>query len=175
MNSVENKRSVYKGLLLYPNEDETHKKALDIIQKNYRFKAITHDKDTDENGEIKKSHVHVVLKLDSTQPNKTVAENLGIKPNYIQVIVSLKGALDYLIHKYTPNKYQYDESELFGDLAIYDNKDENENTKFKELFKLCLQEQPKNLSQLITLANQNDLLEPLRKNSYIFTQWLKSK
>lgn len=175
MNSEENKRSVYKGLILYPNEDITHKQALDIIQKNYRFKAIVHDKDIDENGEIKKSHVHVVLKLDSTQPNKTVAQNLGLKTNYVQCIVSLKGALDYLTHKYSPDKFQYEDTALFGDLELYDSKDENENSKFKELFALCLQEKPQNLSQLITLASQNDLLEPLRKNSYIFTQWLKSR
>lgn len=108
----ENKRSVYKGIILYPNEDETHKKAFDNIQKMYRYKAIIHDRDVDENGERKKSHMHVVLKLDSTQPNKTIAENLGITTNYVQSIVSLKGALDYLTHKFSQDKFQYNESDL---------------------------------------------------------------
>lgn len=171
----ENKRSVYKGLILYPLEDETHKQAFIEIQKNYRYKAITHDRDTDENGELKKSHVHVVIKCDSTMPNKTIAENLGITPNYVQCIVSLKGAMDYLTHKYTSDKYQYDEADLLGDLEIYDNKAECEDSKFKELFDLCIKKEPRNLSDLICLASNNNLIEPLRKNSYLFTQWLKSR
>lgn len=108
----ENKRSVYKGIILYPDYEETHKKAFDNIKKMYRYKAIIHDRDVDENGELKKSHMHVVLKLDSTQPNKTIADNLGIRSNYVQSIVSLKGALDYLTHKYSQDKFQYNESEL---------------------------------------------------------------
>lgn len=174
MKNDENKRSVYKGLVLYPLEDFSHKQALVEIQKNYKYKAIVHDKDVDEFGKIKKSHVHVVLKLDSTMPNKTIADNLGITPNYVQCIVSLKGALDYLTHKYTQDKYQYSEEELFGDLEIYDSQAEKEDNKFKELFSLCYEQKPKNLTELIALACANDLLEPLRKNSYIFTQWLKS-
>lgn len=175
MNNEENRRSVYKGLILYPLDNLSHRQAFELIQKNYRFKAILHDKDVDENGELKKPHLHVVLKTDSTLTNKNVADALGIDYNYIQCIVSLKGALDYLTHKYTKDKYQYSEEELLGDLQIFDNKTEEENSKFKELFQLCLQEKPKTMSQMIQLAVSHDLLEPLRKNSYIFTQWLKSK
>lgn len=61
----------------------------------------------------------------------------------------------------------------YGDLEIYTDKNELEDSKFKELFKLCLEYHPRNLSELVAIAVENSLLEPLRKNSYIFTQWLK--
>lgn len=63
----------------------------------------------------------------------------------------------------------------YGDLEIYDNENELQDNKFKELFTLCLEYQPQNLSELVTLACENSLIETLRKNSYIFTQWLKSR
>lgn len=48
MPNVDNSRSLYKALLLY-EEDKTHKRAIDIIEKNYNFRGILHDKDVDEN------------------------------------------------------------------------------------------------------------------------------
>lgn len=63
----------------------------------------------------------------------------------------------------------------YGDLEIYDNENELQDNKFKELFALCLEYQPQNLSELVALACENSLIETLRKNSYIFTQWLKSR
>lgn len=86
---------------------------MSIINNNFRFKAILHDRDINEYGEIKKAHYHYVIKLDSTQTNEWLANTLEITPNYIQKIISLKGALDYLTHKYSPNKFQYEEEELF--------------------------------------------------------------
>lgn len=166
-------RSVYKGLVLYPLEDMTHEKALQIIDKNFRYKAITHDRDTDENGELKKTHVHVVVKLDSTMTNAWLAEKLEIKENYIQKIYSLKGALDYLTHRYTPDKFQYDETDLIGDLELYDNKAECEDMKLKGLLDICFIKKPRDMRELIVLSSNAGMLEPLRKNSYLFTQLLK--
>ena len=114
-----NRRSIYKGLILYA-EDEKHKNAMQIIEKNYKYKAILHDRDTDENGEIKKPHFHYIIKCDNSCPNSTIATALGITENYIQVILSLKGAYDYLTHKYSKDKFQYSSSDLFGDLEIED-------------------------------------------------------
>lgn len=166
-------RSVYKGLVLYPLEDTTHEKALQIIDKNFRYKAITHDRDTDENGERKKSHMHIVIKLDSTMSNAWLADKLKIKENYIQKIYSLKGAIDYLTHRYTPEKFQYSDTDLIGDLEIYDNKAESEDMKLKGLLDLCFIKKPRDMRELIALASNNSMLEPLRKNSYLFTQLLR--
>ena len=54
-------------LLLYPNEDKTHKKALEYIKLNYDYALIVHDKDTNENNEIKKAHTHVVVSFSNAK------------------------------------------------------------------------------------------------------------
>lgn len=164
-------RSVYKGLILYPS-DNTHVKAMQIINNNFRFKAILHDRDITEEGELKKAHYHYVIKLDSTQTNEWLANNLGIKPNYVQKIISLKGALDYLTHKYTSSKFQYEDSELFGDLSL--RTDDNDDSDFVRLCQLIIDYKIHTFKELICLAEKEQLIATLRKNSYFISQMLKN-
>ena len=43
---MNNERSIHWALVLYPNEDPTHKSALDFIKENYsKYAFIKHDKD----------------------------------------------------------------------------------------------------------------------------------
>ena len=94
-------------LVLY-EEDETHRKAIEIIKQNYDYAMICHDKDIDEaSGELKKVHYHIVLRFDNPKWNTALSSELGIEPNYIQESRSLKRSLLYLIHFYDENKYQY--------------------------------------------------------------------
>lgn len=164
-------RSVYKGLILYP-DDETHIKAMQIINNNFRYKAILHDRDITEDGEIKKAHYHYVIKLDSTQTNDWLANTLEIKSNYIQKIISLKGALDYLTHKYSPNKFQYDDVELFGDLSL--RTEDNDDCDFYRLSQIIIDYKIHTYKELLPICQKENLLTTLRKNSYFFSQMLKN-
>lgn len=168
----DNTRSVYKGLILYA-EDLTHQKAMQIIKDNFKFKAILHDKDIDEKGELKKPHYHYIVKLDSTLTNSWLAKKLNIQVNYIQVIISLKGAYNYLTHKNNKDKFQYELSETFGDLEILTDKDDISNRDFKKLVYLMKTNHITTMKGLCQCAMDNDLLNTLRKNSYLFTQLLK--
>ncbi len=113
-------------LVLYPNEDPSHSHALDTIACNgYSYCAIEHNYDTydaydnvDESliGHLKKSHVHVVLRLKSPRYREPLAEELGIKPNYLEPCRDSKGAMLYLLHEGYPNKYQYDIENVYGTL-----------------------------------------------------------
>jgi len=132
---MENK---YRGrkhcLLLYPNEDESHKKAIEYIKLNYDYALIVHDKDYyPDTGEIKKAHTHIVLSCDNAKWNTAIAKELGITPNYIQQCRNYENALNYLIHYNDDTKYQYLIDEVQGNLKhklekllINDKKDENE-------------------------------------------------
>lgn len=103
--------------LLYPQEDETHRKALEYIKLNYDYAYIVHDKDTNEDGEIKKSHVHVVIRFINPRHISSVAKELGIEANYIESIQSrFDSMLCYLIHYNQPDKYQYSLDEVEGTL-----------------------------------------------------------
>lgn len=171
MSKQDNIRSVYKGLILYA-EDKTHLEAMKIIHNNFRYKAILHDRDVDNNGELKKEHYHYVVKLDSTQTNLWLANTLGISSNYIQKIISLKGALDYLTHKYSFDKFQYSESELFGDLSL--RTEENDDSDFYRLSTLIIDNKIHTFKELLCLAEKEKLMTTLRKNSYFYTQMLKN-
>ena len=120
-------------VLLYPNEDQTHKKAYDFIKLNYDYASIEHNKDKNEQGEIKKSHTHIVISFPNAKWNTALSEELGITPNYIEKCRSLDNALEYLIHYNDDTKEQYDIEEVQGNLKSQlkkimsvDGKDENE-------------------------------------------------
>ena len=137
-------------LLLYTSEDETHIKALDYIKKNYESYAyIVHDKDTNKDNELKKAHTHVVLEFNNARWSSSLAEELGITPNYLQNCKNFEKALDYLIHFNDDTKYQYDISEVKGNLKKQlikqmnsFNKDENEIVK-----------------EIIEMINNSDLID----------------
>lgn len=140
----ETKLKKYKSrnfnLLLYPQEDETHRKAFDYIKKNYDYAMICHDKDLNEFNELKKEHYHFVIRFDNPKWNTALADELGIKSNYIEESRSLKRSLLYLIHYYDDNKYQYDVSSVSGSLTnrLYEfmsNLDKSSSEKFQELMK----------------------------------------
>lgn len=126
------------NLILY-EEDETHKKAIEYIKKNYDFAMILHDRDVDNiTGEIKKPHYHFVIRFQNARWNTSLAEDLGITPNYIEESRSLKRSLLYLIHYYDEDKYQYSLEYIEGSLKgrlleIIKNGEKTENEKMQEL------------------------------------------
>lgn len=70
---------------------------------------VLHDKDTDENGELKKPHFHWVGRLDSPALITTVAggKKLCVPENSVEFCESWKGSVKYLTHENAPEKYHY--------------------------------------------------------------------
>ena len=138
---MEKYRSRKHCLLLYPLEDETHKKAIEYIKLNFDYALIVHDKDYfNDTGEIKKAHTHVVLSCDNAKWNTALATELGISSNYIQQCRNYENALNYLIHYNDDTKYQYNINEVKGNLKqklekILNNDNKDENEKSIELVK----------------------------------------
>lgn len=125
-------------LLLYPLEDETHKKALEYIKLNCDYALIVHDRDKNEVGETKKSHTHVVISFSNAKWNTALADELGITYNYIEKCRSFENALEYLIHYNDDTKEQYDIEDVKGNLKgqlkkIIENDGKSENDKALEL------------------------------------------
>lgn len=124
-----NFKSRYICGILYPDDNENHKRALSIIQKNYDYLFICHDKDTytfdvfDDNGvvihskgELKKPHYHILLHFINPRYTTGVAKELGIEDNLLQKCSSADSYIIYLSHKDEPLKYQYDVSDFSGTL-----------------------------------------------------------
>lgn len=125
-------------ILLYPKEDKTHKKALEYIKLNYDYAYIDHNQDLNDEGEIKKSHTHIVISFPNAKWNSAIADELGITSNYIEKCRDMDKALEYLIHYNDDTKHQYDIEEVQGNLKsqlkrILLNDDKDENQKAYEL------------------------------------------
>lgn len=169
-------RGRYKGVLLYPEQTE-HINAYNIIKANYSFASIVHDRDINEDGELKKVHMHVIIRLQNTQENSSLAKNLGIREGLVCNILSLKGSLEYLIHFNNPDKYQYPLDCVYGDLkpTLIDfiNSGIPECERFKQLLYLINNEKPTTTYQLTMLCVENGYYDLLRKNSYLLIQLIK--
>lgn len=135
---MEKFRSRTFNLVLY-EEDKTHRKAIDIIRKNYDYALILHDRDTDNTGVVKKEHYHIVLKFNNAKWNTALAEELGIEVNYIEECRNIKRSLLYLIHYYDNDKFQYNLNDVEGSLKtkleqLLINEDKTESEKVLEIF-----------------------------------------
>jgi hypothetical protein len=134
---MERYRSRTHLLLLY-REDLTHLKAIEKIEKSYDYAYIEHNKDFDENGVIKKSHIHVVLRFTNQTWSSAIAKDLGITENYIEEPRSFDNSLLYLIHFNDSDKYQYHIDDVKGPLKkrLKELVNKNDKTEGEKVFDL---------------------------------------
>lgn len=82
--------------------------------------VVTHDKDTDENGELIEPHTHVLIIYETPRQISTVANVLGgIGANFVEVVKNKQTMLRYLTHKNHPNKFQYGDDEVKTNATPY--------------------------------------------------------
>ena len=175
---AENFRSRKLGLLLYP-EDESHVQALEKI-KAYEYALILHDKDTDEDGVLKKPHYHVVLSLKNAQWATAIAKELGITPNYIQQIRNEEAALAYLIHyNEDEEKQKYDVDEVQGPLKRrlidYINKSDTSESEKVSVMIRYVEENPNimNVTKFSKYCAENGYWDVFRRAGSIFIKILE--
>ena len=77
-----------------------------------------HDLDTNDDGSLKKAHIHFVGKLDEVRSPDVVCRDLSIPLNSISNIKSWKAACRYLIHLDSPTKYQYSIDDVISSFPI---------------------------------------------------------
>lgn len=167
-------------LFLYPQQDKTHKEAIERIKKTYDYAMIEHDKDiytedTEEHakGEIKKIHTHVIIRVgNNPRWTSAVAEELGITETYIQGC-NLDKQLRYLIHFDQPEKYQYDISKVSGTLKkrlvdIVNKENKTENERAKEFLDLIINNNITDVRDLAYIAIENGYYDILRKGQQMY-------
>lgn len=95
--------------VLYPDSTSYDcDKVLMRIEDTFSDYAYTlHDLDADENGELKKPHIHWCGKRNTPTLISTVANALGVEENAIEFCKSWKSSLRYLVHADNPEKHQY--------------------------------------------------------------------
>ena len=80
--------------------------------------GITHNKDTDNNGNLVEAHTHIMLEYDTPRKVSTVANLFNVEPNFIEIVRNKKGMLRYLTHMDTPDKHRYDFTEVYTNNSI---------------------------------------------------------
>lgn len=108
-------RSRSHMLLLYPDND-THMQALSIIEKSYDYAKILHNKDVNEDGELKKEHYHIIIRFSQPKWSSAIIKELGIEEKFIEEVNKFDNALQYLIHYNDKDKAQYHIDEVSGNL-----------------------------------------------------------
>lgn len=115
------------SFVIWCDDKNFQKQMIEVNESNTAW--VLHDKDLDENGELKKAHVHVVLVLQNARTLKSIADQFLLKDQegnncYGKINIiddkkkgkSLKGAYLYLIHCNAPDKYQYSMDDIGGKL-----------------------------------------------------------
>ena len=100
---------IFLGILYPDSESYDCQKVLSRLEDTFSdFAYIIHDKDVNEEGEIKKAHIHWCGKKSSPAPLSTISNALGVEANNIKFCRNWKLSLRYLIHADNPEKFQYD-------------------------------------------------------------------
>jgi len=167
-------------LLLYP-EDKTHMEALEYIKKNYDCAYIKHDKDITEDGEIKKEHIHCVIRVgNNPRWRSAIAEEIGISEAYIEGCNLIK-QLRYLIHADQPEKYQYKLEEVEGNLKTslikeMEKDNESENEKISKMIEYVEDYMGYlSLEEFTNWCIANRCWKALTKSQYIFSRMIENK
>lgn len=162
------------GIILYP-EDNTHMLALEYIKHNYEnYIYILHNRDLNENNEIKKEHYHIILHFPNARSLATLSRQLGIKENLFYQIKSLNGQLRYLIHYDDDDKTRYETDEVKGTLymlgkfkkSFKDSQDEASDVSL--IYEFIVDNEIDDLHTLLSFVLDNNLYSSFRRNYVMF-------
>lgn len=126
-----NKRYYCIELILYTDNSD-HIKLLHELTLKYNYAYILHDKDTYDDGSLKKEHFHLLIFFKNARWGNAILKEINIdNPNLIEFKENKAEAITYLIHSNNSNKYQYDYSNIITniDIDVYFNKLKDNETK----------------------------------------------
>ena len=161
-------------LILYPESADDVKVKDDII-KNYDYAYILHDLDTDENGELKKAHWHIVLRFKDTRSINVLSEELDIPSHRLEYCRNLKGAIRYLTHIDDPDKYQYKVESVKSNFVLsnYFKSNVDEDVQAQAIIDYILVNGIRSMPELTKWCLQNGYFTTLRRGSFLYAAVLK--
>ena len=154
--SKEKYRSRVHLLLLYP-DNEIHCQAVEKIKQSYDYAIVLHNRDVNENGEVKREHWHVVLRFNHPVWSSAICKELQIEEKFIENVKRIDNAIQYLIHYNDSDKAQYTVDEVQGNLR----------TKLVESINKIEKSEGEKVSELIEfIENQNERITIKRFSTY---------
>lgn len=115
-------RAYWHEVILYPEDANTGAVIGRVVNGWAEWVSIMHDRDTDpETGELKRAHLHILLKSRSGRTAAAVARELLISPEDVQLKSNGEKSMAYLLHATDKarldGKYRYQAEDLHGPLA----------------------------------------------------------
>lgn len=87
--------------------------------------VIIHDRDTREDGELKKPHFHAVITFSDATSSQTVANRLLVEEQYVEKIkTTTTSSFLYLIHKNDLDKFPYSPKDVLANFDYVDFADD---------------------------------------------------
>lgn len=168
---------------------ESAKPDFDSIIDSWHIKAILsplHKDDVDKDKKLKKPHWHLTMIFGSVKSRsqvKKLTDEIGAVGQ--EPVNDLTGQIRYLCHLDTPEKAQYDESEVkeFGGANYQLLKSEKSTEEadtisdFKKIIEIVNSTGETNFAKVaeVILDREAELFPTFRKNSYFFASYLKAK
>lgn len=153
----------FAGTLYPDSESYDCEQLLSIIRSKFiDWAYILHDKDTDDNGELKKPHIHWVGR--ATPRTLFVVSNfLGLPENDIEVVKNFDNMVMYLIHLNDIDKFQYSPDDVESNLPNIGQllRRKSEGQIVKDLASAKLE---KSWYDLVQYAVETESYDVLRRN-----------
>lgn len=107
----------FAGTLYPDSESYDCEHLLSVIRSKFiDWAYILHDKDTGDNGVLKKPHIHWVGRA-TPRCLSVVASFLGLPENNIEVVKNFDNTVCYLIHLNDIDKYQYSPDDVVSNFS----------------------------------------------------------
>ena len=149
---------------LYPDSESYDCETLlsTIRSKFIDWAYILHDKDVNENGELKKPHIHWVGRA-TPRCLSVVSNFLGLPDNDIEVVKNFDNMVMYLIHLNDIDKFQYSPDDVESNLPNIGQllRRQSEGQIVKDLASAKMQ---KSWYDLVQYAVDIDSYDVLRRN-----------
>lgn len=165
--------------ILYPDSEEyDYNEVLDKLTGwGYdEWAYIVHDRDTKEDGTLKKKHAHVILKKSTPTALGTIARQLGISSNYVQRVRNWKRMVLYMTHDEQSDKVKYELEELISsDPKKFEAyfKDEDESEQARRILDYITESGCMSYIQLLDWCVVNGLYATCRRNASMWSNCIK--
>lgn len=176
-------KAKYWTFLVY--EDSSPSNWQELLKDTNVALAISpiHDQDLTENGELKKSHYHVVLAFSNTTTyNNALEIAKSVGANIVKKVFSMNGIYEYLTHENEENKIHYNKNDIIKmnnfNLNEYDvaTRKTEELNDFKLLLNIIISNNITTLSKLFEIisdSNNENLFKILKSNAYLINCLVK--
>lgn len=160
----------YQGVLYPDSESYCCDDVLNILKSTFpEFAYILHDKDVDENGELKKPHIHWVGRLKAARYLSALADDLGVAENMIERCRSFDAFIRYLTHIDDPDKFHYPLEAVISTFPINKFFRDDEEIQAGRLADYIIDARCSSMSNAVRWALKNGCWTTLRRSGSIWS------